>query len=194
MLDTAIALIAARRRSKDPRLPLLVAVDGGGGAGKSTLAASLASAFEQLVIVHVDDFYRPMHDDIRRGLTPEAAYASLFDWQRLETDVAIPLSEGRPARYQRYDWETGHVLPEPLEVAPMGIVVIEGVCSLRPEVRHHWDVSIYVETPTAVRIARMALRSENTSSQIGRWEAAEAFYLSAAQPATWADLVVAGVP
>ena len=86
------------------------------------------------------------------------------------------------------------MLPEPLEVAPTGIVVIEGVCSLRPEVRHHWDVSIYVETPTAVRIARMALRSENTSSQIGRWEAAEAFYLSAAQPATWADLVVAGVP
>ena len=89
MLDSAITLIAARRRSKDPRLPLLVAVDGGGGAGKSTLAASLASSFEQLVIVHVDDFYRPMHDDIRRGLTPEAAYASLFDWQRLETDVAI---------------------------------------------------------------------------------------------------------
>jgi len=56
----------------------------------------------------------------------------------------------------------------------------------------HGGLCLFLREP--VRIARMALRSENTSSQIGRWEAAEAFYLSAAQPATWADLVVAGVP
>jgi uridine kinase len=66
-LDAAVSLIADRRRSKDPRLPLLVAVDGGGGAGKSTLAASLASAFDQLEIIHVDDFYRPMNNEIRPG-------------------------------------------------------------------------------------------------------------------------------
>jgi uridine kinase len=193
MPDTAISLVAARRRSKDRGSPLLVAVDGGGGAGKSTLAASLAGAFEQLVIVHVDDFYRPMSDEIRRGLTPEAAYASLFDWQRLEREVAIPLAAGQPARFQRYDWETGRVLSEPLEIASVGIVVIEGVCSLRPELRRYWDVSIYVDTPTQVRMSRMSQRSENTPSQIARWEAAEDFYVTAERPATWADLVVDGV-
>jgi uridine kinase len=193
MLDAVISLVASRRRTNDHRSPLLVAIDGGGGSGKSTLAASLASTFDQLVVIHGDDFYSPMNDEIRRALTAEAAYASLFDWRRLETEIALPLAEGRTARFHQYDWETGQVLPEPLEVPPAGIVVIEGVFSLRPELRRYWDVTIYVDTPTPIRMERMVQRAENTPSQIERWEAAETFYLATEKPATWADLVVDGV-
>ena len=79
-----------------------------------------------------------------------------------------------------------------VELVPAGIVVVEGVYTLRPELRDHWDVAIYVDTPKAVRLVRLKTRSENTPSQILRWESAEAFYQAAAHPVAQADLVIRG--
>jgi uridine kinase len=192
MRDAAIDLIADRRLSKDRAFPLLVAIDGGGGAGKSTLAASLKSVLDGVAVVHGDDFYRPLDEAVRHRLTPEEGYASLFEWQRLEAEVAVPLVAGRAARYHRYDWEAGCVSPDAHQIAPAGIVLIEGVYSLRPELRTYWDVGIYVAAPRSIRMARMADRSENTPSQIERWEASQAYYETAVNPAATADLVIDG--
>jgi uridine kinase len=63
MLAVALRLIEQHRRS---RSHLLVAIDGGGGAGKSTLARNLADALGDATIVQMDDFYRPMPAAERR--------------------------------------------------------------------------------------------------------------------------------
>jgi hypothetical protein len=53
-------------------------------------------------------------------------------------------------------------------------------------------VALFVETPRAVRHARMHARDQNASGWIERWVAAEDAYLAAEDPAAAADLTVAG--
>jgi dephospho-CoA kinase len=62
----------------------LVAVDGHGGAGKSTFAARLAAALGGAAVVHTDDF--------------ATGEPGVEWWPRLEREVIVPLSSGETAR------------------------------------------------------------------------------------------------
>jgi hypothetical protein len=78
-----------------------LAIDGPGGAGKSTLAARVSEELGGVAIVHTDDF---------------ASWENQFDWYRRLLDQLLrPLAEGQPVRYQRFDWER-NVLAEWHEV------------------------------------------------------------------------------
>jgi uridine kinase len=168
---------------------LTVAIDGAGGAGKSTLARGLSEAFARRVaIIRCDDFYRPL---THAHYSPEEAYEHSFDWRRLRDEALTPLREGKSARYQRYDWSTDR-LAEWIEVAPREIVLIEGVFSMRPEIRPLIEVAIFIETPRAERRRRMVSRPQSSTSWIDRWMGAEDWYLENIAPHRHADLVVEG--
>jgi len=62
----------------------LVAVDGHGGAGKSTFAARLAAALGRAAVVHTDDF--------------ATGEPGVEWWPRLEREVIVPLSSEKAAR------------------------------------------------------------------------------------------------
>lgn len=180
-------------RSIDKDLsPILVAIDGAGGSGKSTLARQLHDLGEEIAVVHMDDFYRPMGETTRIALSPREGYMRYFDWERLRDEVLSPLSLGRPGRYRRYDWTTERVLPERLPVEPNGVVIVEGVYSQRPELAQYYDLTVFVETARAERLRRMAARGENPSEWIDRWMAAEDWYLRDVEPRVKAGIVVSG--
>jgi len=130
--------------------PILVGIDGAGGSGKSTLARQLGDLREVISVVHMDDFYRPMDEATRITLSPQEGYMRYFDWERLRDEVLTPLSMGKPGHYQRYDWPTERVLPEIVPVEPNGVVIVEGVYSLRPELAQYFDLTVFVETAQAV--------------------------------------------
>ena len=177
-----------QQASKDP---LLIAIDGPGGAGKSTLAAALQQHFEQVTIVPHDDFYRPMDEEDRLTLTARQGYYRYFDWGRLVSQVLIPLSQGLAGHYQRYDWRTEE-LEEWIFVPPHGIIIIKGVYTTRPELRTFYDLRLYVETDPAIRQQRQLEQAENSTEWIERWAAAEAYYERQHQPQQHVNLVVAG--
>ena len=93
----------------------VVAVDGHGGAGKSTLAARLADALHAPV-VHTDDF--ASWDD------------SLGWWPRMIGQVFEPLATGDVARFQRYDWSS-RSREEWVEIPPSDCLIVEGVSASR---------------------------------------------------------------
>src|SRR5260370_40485372 len=69
----------------------VIAIDGLGGAGKSTLAARLSPALGHAPIVHTDDF---------------ASWDEPLEWWPRFLDEALrPLAAGTSARYRRYDWD-----------------------------------------------------------------------------------------
>jgi len=169
---------------------MLVAIDGLGGAGKSTLAAQLLVSLQDAAIVEVDDFYRPMAASERAELGPRDGYDRYFDWRRLRDDVLGPLIRGSRARYRRYDW-AANKLAEWREVEPGGVVLVEGVYSIRPQLRPYYGVTVYVDTPRQDRLARMLARGGDLS-WLEHWMAAEDWYLEHERPGEHVDLVVYG--
>jgi len=91
--DLVLELLAAC-----PARPLVIALDGPGAAGTSTLGANLGLRLAGSV-VEGDDFYRDMPEEQRWSLTPAQGVEEYFDWQRLRYEVLEPLRAGRTARY-----------------------------------------------------------------------------------------------
>jgi uridine kinase len=201
-LRTHQQLVDATERAKDVADGLLqlsqtegatriVAIDGTGGSGKTTLAAAVAGQLDGAVIVHVDDFYRPMPDREREQLDAEQGYHLYFDWQRLRDQLLTPLRDGQAARYQLYDWTTGQ-LGAWREIASGTVVIVEGVYAARPELAPYYHFTAYVDTPRGVCLQRVRARDENPEEWIKRWRAAEDYYLHTTWPQTRAKLLVRG--
>jgi uridine kinase len=158
----------------------LVAVDGPGGAGKSTFAARLAAALAGATVVHTDDF---------------AGWDNEFDWYpRLLSQVIEPLSRGIRGHFQRYDW-VARELAEWHHVPVAPVVVIEGVGSARREFAAFLASAVWIQTPAPQRLAR-GLERDGTDmlSFWQQWIAGENDHFAADRTLERVDLVVDGNP
>lgn len=190
--ETALTSLATMIIAVDHR-PVMVGIDGAGGAGKSTLAQELADVLPVAVaIVHGDDFYSDLPESEKALLSPQQGCKSYFDWRRLQFEV-LTMAEGPNVtlRYQRYDWNEA-ILGDWIDVAMPDVVIVEGVYTLRRELREYYDVTVFVQTVDATRLQRQHSRNENTHDWIRRWAAAEDFYFSREHPWESTDIVVDG--
>jgi uridine kinase len=156
-----------------------VGIDGCGASGKTSLAAAISAAVPAAVVVHVDDFSGPQ--------------VAEWDWERFDAQVVRPLLEGCTARYQRWDWDrdTG---AEWHEIAPRGLVIVEGVSSTRREVRVLWDLTVWVDAPREVRLARAIERDGEAMLPrwLDDWMPSEDAYIARERPQERVDLIVSG--
>ncbi len=158
----------------------LVAVDGPGGAGKSTFAARLAAALGDAPAIHTDDF---------------AAWDVPIEWfPRLREQVVEPLTAGRPGRYQRYDW-VRRELAEWHDVPPAPVIILEGVSAARREIAEQLAFAVWIETPADLRLVRGIERDgEELRSFWNDWIRAEEAHFAVDHTRKRADLVVTGDP
>ncbi|HSW99107.1 MAG TPA: hypothetical protein VLF71_04665 [Candidatus Saccharimonadales bacterium] len=109
-----------------------------GGAGKSTIAASLARHGYQ--IVSYDAFYTGQQDVV-------APDWETYDAAALIAGVLEPLAAGQPGEYTPRDWITGEK-GEPVVLDPSRPTVVEGVGLLRPDVRGRFTGAlVWVDRP-----------------------------------------------
>ena len=185
--EQLVAAFAAERLRS--RACVLVAVDGGTGSGKSTLARRLQNALAagggiDCAVVHLDHFFRTQRE---RG--SRLARVEDTDWRRLRDEVILPLRAGRSARFQLYDWPQDR-LRRRQTVQPAGVVIVDGVSSLRRELAHYYDLAIWLACPREKRIARLAGRGDTPPEEIEYWLPSENAYLAAHAPRQRAHLVV----
>ncbi|MCM0639298.1 uridine kinase family protein [Cellulomonas wangsupingiae] len=175
-----------------PRRPVLVGIDGQGGAGKSTFARAVVPLLAGAVVVEGDDFYRDMDSCTRAALSPAAGVQRYFDWQRLRSEVLEPVRRGDPTlRYQRYDWlleEMGGWVEMPMP----DVVLVEGVYTLRPQLLDLVDIAVWVDASAETRLQRQVERGENADEWIARWVAAEDHYVATYDPRSAAAMRVLG--
>ena len=173
---------------------LLVAIDGPGGAGKSTLARLLEEHLTPLgwivAVVKHDDFYLPSNQRVNQQAE---VIGCDFDWERLRNQVLTPIREGRLAHYQRYDWETD-VLAEWHTIPMSDVVLVEGVYTMRRELADIYDLKIWVECPKAIRLARGIARDGEKARTIWEqdWMPKEDDYIKTHLPHESANLFVNG--
>jgi uridine kinase len=187
-------LVAAiRGRLQGLHVPLVVALDGRSGTGKSTLAARLAARVGAAVVPG-DDFYAGGNDAAWARLAPAARADRCIDWRRLRIEALEPLRAGQPAVWHPFDFATGTGLATRTEVrTPAPVIVLDGVYSARPELRDMVDLAVLVAlTDDGLRRRRLVAREGETymATWHARWDAAEDHYFKHVCPPASFDLVV----
>jgi uridine kinase len=175
---------------------LVVAIDGHGAAGKSTIADAVAAA-TGAALVRTDDFFldQPGRSAARPAPPPPppapAGLAGYYDWSRLRTEALVPLRARRAASFRRFDWERGRGLDGSVSVQPRDLVLVEGVFSAAPELSDLVDRSVFVDTPESERLRRLRLRV-TPEEWDDDWLIAERTYFELTRTPSSFDLVVRG--
>jgi uridine kinase len=159
---------------------LFVAIDGHGGVGKSTLARAIRQQVAGVTVVGLDELNPPNVPD--------------WDWRGFHEQVVTPLQEGRTGKYQAWD-SVGNAPGEWQEVPPGGIVVVEGLGTLRRDLGDDpWSLRIWVEAPYEQRLQRVVDRDGEAMREVwmSQWLPEEDDYVAAHRPHERADLIVDG--
>jgi para-aminobenzoate synthetase len=179
--------------------PIVVALDGGSGAGKSVLASMLNSNPDS-VVIPVDDFFAADIPENRWAtFSVEEKLERVFDWSRLRKRVIKPLLAGKPARWYAFDFEAGlrsdgtyGMKDEVTEVTSAAVILLDGVYTAGPYLRDLIDLRILVDVPTVERHRRLAMRED--ADFLRRWHAIwdelERYYFNEVSPNASYDVVV----
>ena len=183
--------------------PTLVAIDGVDGSGKTTfadwLAARYAASGRTAHVVHLDDFLNPRALRYRLGRdSPEGFFRDTYDLHRVTADVIEPVLRGGPTTIVRraFDYRTDEPLHEdPIAVDASDVVLVEGMFLHRDELADSWDMSVFLDVPFAVSLARMADRDGTSPDprdpSVRRYVEGQRLYLAACDPKLRATHVVA---
>jgi len=163
----------------------LVAIDGLGGSGKSTLSKEIKAAKVSCDIVEMDDFYLPESERTQSGC--------LFDLERLEKEVLYPLKANGKASYYKYDWDKDRVAVTATSVSSR-IVIVEGVYSYSRTLRSYYKHSIWVECDFDTRLMRGVQRDgeEMRKTWVEIWMPAEQEYKDSQQTDRHVDFIFLG--
>ena len=164
--------------------PVLIAVDGFSGAGKTTLATELAAALRthhSVSLFHLEDVY-PGWDGLADGI------------EYFRHNVAEPLAAGRAAVWQAWDWTESRYAGE-RRTEPAEIIIFEGVGSSCAAVRSLLHAAVWVSAPAELRREQALARDGDTyAPHWERWAAQERSWAARDPASSRADINVDRVP
>lgn len=174
---------AAGRPTARPRI---VAVDGRGAAGKSTLATWLQEAVSASAIVHTDDL---------------AWCEPYFAWGHMLLQVLQPLHRGEAVHLHPPAWQANGRVGAIDVPAGLELVVVEGVGASQREHANLIDATVWVQSDFAEAEGRGIARdieqgvngdSEQSVAFWHEWMGHELSFIQQQRPLQRAALVVAG--
>jgi uridine kinase len=182
------------------RRPIVVALDGGSGAGKSTIAERLMRLTD-VALVRLDDFYQTLIPESHLPhQTVEHRLNGVFDWARVRSEALEPLRAGQPARWHAFDFGRGlgedgtYSLKERVtEVPPAPTILVEGTYSAAPPLRDLIDLAVLVDAQNEARHLRTVARGDDAEF-LARWhriwDEVEAYYFEHVSTPETFDLII----
>jgi hypothetical protein len=177
-IDDVLRGVVARQAD-----PVLLAVDGRSGSGKTTAARRIADRVPGGSVVHTDDI---------------AWYHAMFDWSALIADgVLAPVRRGDAVTFRPPEWDARDRPGAVTVPAGCPLVVVEGVGIGRRGLAPFFDGLVWVQTDRALARERGLARDGGGPAEVAfwdEWEAAERPFLAAERPWERADTIVDGAP
>ncbi|SRR6266436_5797532 len=182
------------------RRPIVVALDGGSGAGKTTIAESLMR-LAKIALVPLDDFYQTIIPESEwPAKTVEQRLNGVFDWSRVRSEAIEPLRAGRWGRWRAFDFTRGlgkagtYSLKKGLtQVLPAPTILVEGAYSASPSLRDLIDLAVLVDARDKRRHLRTAARGDDTEFLAKWhciWDEVESYYFQHVCPPESFDLII----
>ena len=133
--------------------PILLAIAGDSGTGKTTLTAGLVEALgaDRITSIGADDYHRYDREERKSlpftPLHPRCNYIDIME-QHLQH-----LALGQPILKPVYNHDTGE-LDRPEYIEPKDFVIVEGLLPLHTRLaRACFDITVYLDPPEDIRIA-----------------------------------------
>ena len=182
--ESLISILAAALAQK-PTKPLVLALDGRCGSGKTTLADWLARQFPASIVLHTDDFYLPPAQRVRGW---EKTPCANMDLARLRDEALRPAYEGQPVLYRAYSCRAGTYQPVQ-ELAAQPLVILEGSYSHHPLLAGYETLQVFVTCSREEQTRRLQAREgERYANFAARWIPLEEGYFAQYRIYETADL------
>ena len=180
------ALLTAALAQK-PTKPLVLALDGRCGSGKTTLANALAKQFPTSTTLHTDDFYLPPD---RRVPGWEKTPCANMDLARLRDEALRPAYAGQPVQYRAYSCREGAYQPVQ-ELAAQPLVILEGSYSHHPLLTGYETLRVFLTCSREEQTRRLQAREgERYANFAARWVPLEEGYFAQYKIEKAADFVL----
>lgn len=183
----SLSTILAAALAQQPTRPLVLALDGRCGSGKTTLAAMLAQQFPACITLRTDDFYLPPAQRIRGW---EKTPCANMDLARLQREALRPAYEGQPVQYRAYSCREGTYQPAQ-ELAAQPLVILEGSYSHHPLLTRYETLRVFLTCSKAEQTRRLQAREgERYANFAARWIPLEEGYFAEYRVEETADFAV----
>ena len=180
--------------------PLVIAIAGGSGSGKTTVANEILKRVgaDKIAYLPHDAYYRDLKD------LPPAQRASInFDHPNsLETSLLIQhvkqLKKWQPVNLPIYDFTTHTRTNQIVRIEPQRVVIVEGILIFaEQELRELFDIKIFVDTDPDLRFIRrlhrdITERGRTTESVINQYlNTVRPMHLEFVEPSKrYADVII----
>ena len=143
--------------------PIILAISGASGSGKSLFTQNLALKLRQQareVLVLQEDHYYKAQDHLSMDERVETNYdhPDAFEHDLLNQHL-IDLLSGKTIEYPEYCYKTHTRLAEKKQLEASPIIIIEGIMLLTQiQMFDQFDIKVFVDTPLDVCLMRRMLR------------------------------------
>jgi uridine kinase len=179
---------------------LVIAIAGGSGSGKTTVAQVILQRVgpDRISFLQHDAYYKDLS-----GLPPVQRAEVNFDHPNsLESELLIQhikqLKNGQPVEVPIYDFSTHSRTERTYSVQARGVILVEGILLFaEPALRDLFDVKLFVDTDSDIRFIRrlqrdIAERGRTTDSVIHQYmTTVRPMHLEFVEPSKrYADMII----
>eukprot|EP01119_Soliformovum_irregulare_P012321 TRINITY_DN318_c1_g2_i2.p1 TRINITY_DN318_c1_g2~~TRINITY_DN318_c1_g2_i2.p1 ORF type:complete len:349 (-),score=111.65 TRINITY_DN318_c1_g2_i2:434-1480(-) len=141
--------------------PFVIGICGGSASGKTSVCNEVIRLLNVpwVAVLSQDSFYKGLsHEQISSVASYNFDHPNAFDWD-LMVETLSSLKEGKIIDVPVYDFKTHSRSKETKQIYGADVIIFEGIMIFHsPELRNHFDMKIFVDSDSDVRLARRIKR------------------------------------